>query len=356
MIRQEENTMQSPATVTSTIIGRNVVLALMIFGACPCAGADDATVRVTQGTSPAKWQSFEIELPASVNRVWNTIATADGVKAMGAPFVNVRLEIDGLYEMWSPTGTRVLAFVPYEMLAGTGSAPEKFPTVRAGGTWFVYELEAIGKSKTILRMSLMGWKMGEEWDNAFDYFLSANAQWMKMIHAHLDANAPIVSDKEDKSAFKLEFDIKINATRADVWSLMTTRDGLQQWLAPDADIDTRIDGKLFAVGPRKKGFVMVDMNDVRVLSHRPEHMLAHEGWLGLAQPPSVSTGRDYWSVWRIRDDGSNHVRVSCTAVAIGEVQPWKRSLFRFRKQITTVLRRLRDAAEGRRTDWPENGD
>lgn len=315
--------------------------------------APGAEVEVTQGRSPERWQSFEIELPASVNRVWNTIATEKGVKAMGAPHVDLKLEVDGAYELWSPTGTNVLAFVPQEMLAGTGSAPEHFPTVRAGGTWFVYELEPVGKSKTILRMSLMGWREGEEWDNAFNYFLAANAQWMKMIHAHLATNAASVSKKEDKSAFKLEFDIEIEATRADVWSLMTTQDGLHQWLAPSGDIDLKLDGKIFAVGPTKKGVVMVNMNDVRLLAYRPEHMLAHLGWLGLAQPPSESNGKDHWSVWHLDnlDDGKTRVRFA--AVGVGEVKPWKRPLFRVRKQIGTVLKRLRDAAEGNPTNWSE---
>ncbi len=324
-----------------------------VFLLITCSTVSAADVTVTQGTEPERWQSFEVELPASANRVWNTIATEAGMTAMGAPHAKVALEIDGSYEVWSPTGTRVLAYVPGEMLAGTGSAPEQFPAVRKGGTWFIYDLKPVSRNKTTLRMTLLGWQKGDEWDAAFKYFLAANEQWMQMIHAHLAAKAMDVSNTLDDSAFKLEFDKKINATPEQVWALMSTDSGMVQWLADFAEIKLKQDGHITAYGPNIESVVMPDMSKARLLAYRPHHMLAHQGWLGLAQPPTRADSKNFWSVWRLESVGDGQTRVRYTAVGIGEVGPWKKPLFRLRKQIGTVLKRLKTAAEGEPTNWSE---
>ncbi len=147
----------------------------------------DVTVRAT--LSPQKRQDFEVEMPASVPVVWNALATADGMKrVLGIEKAEVELQPGGKYAMWPGAPNKVTAYVPHDMLSTSGSAPEQFPNVRKGGTWSAYFLEPAGKDKTRLRLVTLGWRNGEkEWDEAYDYFLKNNAQFLNQLKRRLAA-------------------------------------------------------------------------------------------------------------------------------------------------------------------------
>jgi hypothetical protein len=103
------------------------------------------------------------------------------------PDAVVELMPGGRYDVWPGATNRVLAFVPGEMLSVSGSAPEQYPEVRKGGTWAMYTFEPAGDGQTRLRLTTLGWKPGEaEWDAAFDYFLKANPQYLRMVRDKIE--------------------------------------------------------------------------------------------------------------------------------------------------------------------------
>ncbi len=59
-------------------------------------------------------------------------------------------------------------------------APEQFPTVRAERTNARFEFESSGESTTV-RLTQTGWRSGEEWDRAYDYLTSGNAQLLETL-------------------------------------------------------------------------------------------------------------------------------------------------------------------------------
>ena len=141
------------------------------------AGVDIAVI-----SGRHKRQEFRVDIDAGPDEVWNLIATEDGLTRLGARSPEVSLEIGGPYRFWSGATNTVMAWVPGEMLATSGSAPEQFPNVREGGTWSTMDVLPRDDGGTTLRMTLVGWRDGEkEWDEAFDYFLSANPVWMLTI-------------------------------------------------------------------------------------------------------------------------------------------------------------------------------
>jgi uncharacterized protein YndB with AHSA1/START domain len=151
---------------------------------------DDQHVKVTSTDSPIKRQEFEMIVPVPVEAVWNLLATTEGFKMLGAKEPLVELRPGGAYSFWPGAPTRVLAFVPGEMLCTSGSAPPEFPNVRKGGTWSAYYFESIGAGKTKLRLSCTGWRPGEkEWDDAFNYFLKNNPVFLNSVYGLLVKNA-----------------------------------------------------------------------------------------------------------------------------------------------------------------------
>ncbi len=145
----------------------------------------DGHVRVTATTGPTKRQDFELELPLPIADVWRALATTEGLKSLMGTDALVELKPGGTYREWPGADNRVLAFIPQEMLSGTGSAPPEFPAVRAGGTWWIYWFDKIDDEHTRLRMSLVGWQQGAEWDKAFDYFLKNNAAYLNHVYEKL---------------------------------------------------------------------------------------------------------------------------------------------------------------------------
>lgn len=144
-------------------------------------------VAVTAVAPRDKRQEFAIVLPAPPGEVWELLTTEEGFRRQGAKEPAVELRPGGPYRFWPAAPNQVLAWVPGEVLLTSGSAPPRFPTVRAGGTWSAIYLEpAAAGTGTHLRMVLVGWRPGDpEFDAAYDYFLEANVQWLESLHTLL---------------------------------------------------------------------------------------------------------------------------------------------------------------------------
>jgi len=143
----------------------------------------DGHVTVRTGESPVKYQEFEMTVPVSVGKVWNALATSEGLIRLGGKDSEVELKAGGKYAFWPGAPNQVLSYVPQEMLSTSGSAPPEFPNVRKSGTWSAYFFEAIDAHTTRIRLPVHGWKPGEEeWDKAYDYFLKNNAVFLNQVY------------------------------------------------------------------------------------------------------------------------------------------------------------------------------
>lgn len=155
----------------------------------------DGSVTVISIDRPMKRQDFEITVSVPLKEVWRAIATTAGLREYISPKAKIELAPHGKYSTWVGATNKVLSYAPYEMLSTSGSAPPRFPNVRKGGTWSAYFLEPLGENETKLRLCVVGWKDGAEWDEAYDYFLKNNAVFLNMLHGKLTVKAG--SAKED---------------------------------------------------------------------------------------------------------------------------------------------------------------
>ena len=125
----------------------------------------------------------EVILPASLAEVWDAWTTVPGVTTFFAPKAKVELTIGGAYEMYfdpdAPPGSqgsegcKVLSYLPQQMLSFDWSAPPHLPNVRKERTWVVILLEELDERRVKVKLTHLGWRGGEEWDEAFRYFLRA---------------------------------------------------------------------------------------------------------------------------------------------------------------------------------------
>lgn len=165
----------------------------------------DGNVEVCSHALGTKQQDFEIVVPASPERVWELLATSAGLKQLGGKEPVVELQLGGKYWFWPGANNRVLSYLPNAMLSTSGSAPPEFPTVRKGGTWGAYFIEPFDGQRTKVRLTMVGWQKGEEWDAAYQYFLKNNAVWMNRVYKVLTEKADTstnVGNKASESAVR----------------------------------------------------------------------------------------------------------------------------------------------------------
>jgi uncharacterized protein YndB with AHSA1/START domain len=125
----------------------------------------------------------EVAVSAGLDQVWKAWTTLEGITTFFAPEARVELAIGGRYEMLfdldAPPGSqgsedcRVLSYLPGEMLSFDWSAPPQFPTVRRERTWVVVQLGPQPEGTTMVRLTHLGWREGDEWERVFAYFTRA---------------------------------------------------------------------------------------------------------------------------------------------------------------------------------------
>ena len=124
-----------------------------------------------------------VDVPASVDDVWNAWTTQAGVLNFFAPACNIDIRVDGPYEMFfaldadpgsqGGEGVTILAIQPKKMLSFTWNAPPHLPTVRPQHTHVIVRLHPISSTQTRVTLHHDGWGEGDEWDRAYAYFSSA---------------------------------------------------------------------------------------------------------------------------------------------------------------------------------------
>lgn len=328
----------------------------------------DGAVTVTRQTAPELRQEFAITVPASREQVWHAIATEEGLDAVmaGTPLrANIELRAGGPYEMFDPNGpegargmegTVVLAWIPFEMIAGTGSAPPQFPLVKEEGTRWIYTIEDAGEAGSRLTMTLVEWGEGEEWEECFRYFVVNNARWMAFLHQRLSAadlaappeREPAGEGEVDRYA-RVDRDLEVAAAPGDVWAAFTSVDGLTSWMSRGATCELRFGGDyefLYAPDAPEGARGMVG---TRIQSYLPGRMLAHTTFAP-AKLPAVAADPPV-VVWRFDagEDGSTRVRFS--AAGFGSGPQWETYRGQLEENLDLALDRLQRLFEHGPIDW-----
>jgi uncharacterized protein YndB with AHSA1/START domain len=135
----------------------------VVLAAAACAS--DLTAQEQPGVT-----RFESEVVVEAPRAaaWEAVTTVEGIRRWLAPDAWIELRIGGPFEVWftpeaadkGMTGTRILSYLPGEMLSYSGELPT---------TWTVWRFEELGPGRTRIRFAGMGtdprWAAGRaQWD------------------------------------------------------------------------------------------------------------------------------------------------------------------------------------------------
>ncbi|MDD2772095.1 MAG: SRPBCC domain-containing protein [Elusimicrobiales bacterium] len=123
----------------------------------------------------------EAVVAASRAEVWRAWTTSEGAMTFFAPKANISLAIGGPYEVYfdpadermGTKGLKILSYLPEEMISFQWNAPPDMPVVRRELCWVVVQFSDAGDGLVKVRLTHLGWKEGEEWDKAFNYFQRA---------------------------------------------------------------------------------------------------------------------------------------------------------------------------------------
>ena len=173
---------------------KSVLLALALTGTMAMAVAQAPA----KPASPEKALVIELTIPAPRAAVWEAFTTSEGLSTWLTPGAVVDLRPGGEWTAHFPGGSTgggtIVSFVPQQELVVSALAPDKFPTVRAARTHVVFHFESRGDT-TIVRLTQTGWQDGPEWDRAYEYLASGNAQLLATLHRRF-VNGPLDWQKE----------------------------------------------------------------------------------------------------------------------------------------------------------------
>jgi uncharacterized protein YndB with AHSA1/START domain len=160
----------------------------------------------TRPENAAKVLRIELSIPAPVHDVWEAFTTKQGLSSWLAPDVSVDLRPGGDWLVKFPGSTgggTIVSFVPEKEIVINALAPDRFPQVRAARTHAVFTFTAQGNS-TLVSLTQTGWQSGSEWDAAYEYLASGNAQVLAMLHHRFVAGPTdwqkAMAETEDKPA------------------------------------------------------------------------------------------------------------------------------------------------------------
>ncbi len=117
----------------------------------------------------------------------------------------------------------------------------------------------------------------------------------------------------------------VHAPASEVWKAFTTKEGIQSWMVPVAEIDLRLGGTLKThYSPQAK---IGDPGTIvhHILSYEPERMLATQFTAPEGAPPEAKLAQQTWVVYRLEPLSARETRVTVSMMGWGEGPEWDRS-------------------------------
>jgi uncharacterized protein YndB with AHSA1/START domain len=150
-------------------------------------------VAVVKLKEPARALKFDVLIPAKPADVWQAFTTSAGLNTWLWQDCTVDLREGGGWIVRYPGGKTgggtIVSFHDGQQLVLHAMAPERFPEVRSVGTTAVFDFAAEGE-RTRVTLTQTGWKEGQEWDDAFEYLASGNAQLLEQLYSRF-AHGPM---------------------------------------------------------------------------------------------------------------------------------------------------------------------
>jgi uncharacterized protein YndB with AHSA1/START domain len=150
-------------------------------------------VAVTRTNQPVKLLRFEVTVAGTVNQVWEAFTTTEGLASWLWRDVRVDARPGGEWLAIFPQSTgggTILSLTPKRQIVISALAPDRFPAVRAARTQATFDFAAVTPTTTRVTLVQAGWQTGAEWDAAYEYLASGNAELLTQLYQRF-ASGPI---------------------------------------------------------------------------------------------------------------------------------------------------------------------
>jgi len=145
----------------------------------------ESHVAVAKLKEPEKALRFDVVVPAKPADVWQAFTTSAGLDTWLWQDCTVDLREGGGWIVHFPGGKTgggtIISFRDGQQVVIHAMAPERFPEVRTVGTTAVFDFAPEGEG-TRVTLTQTGWRPGKEWDDAYDYLASGNAQLLEQLY------------------------------------------------------------------------------------------------------------------------------------------------------------------------------
>jgi len=177
-----------------------VVAIFCVIGSSAVAAAEPVNCSRTE-PSGERTLCHEAVIDASASEAWRLFATTEGLGSWLAPVSAIELRPGGMWESSYDRAARigdagnirnrVITFVPERLLViQVAGAPEGFPHADVVGELAtLIEFEPIDAGRTRVRVSMLGYRAGENFDALYRQFEWGNAYTLNALAARV-ANGP----------------------------------------------------------------------------------------------------------------------------------------------------------------------
>ncbi len=289
--------MSTRPTFGSLLVIVSGILALLLPAAAIASPADEED-------KPGRGRRLdkEVVVQASLDEVWHCWTTSEGIASFFSPDSRIELRLGGAYELYmsmkepdesgkrGSEGCRVLSFVPGEMLSFEWNFPPAVPTLRKSGAKTHVVLRFFDLDGSVrVRFSQLGWQEGDDWKAGYDYFDRAWSWVLQNLKKHFDEKRKAEAKEAAKpgeaapdegaasstdSRKPVQLSVVIDAPPETLWKLFTTKQGIERWLAPKADIELAVNGRIRTVRNPEGSLGDESTVEYAILSYDPGRMIS----------------------------------------------------------------------------------
>lgn len=136
----------------------------------------------------------------------------------------------------------------------------------------------------------------------------------------------------------------INATPEELWKAYTTKEGLETWMVPLAEVDLRIGGTIrtnydAAAGPRGPGSIVY-----YILAYEPNRMIATK-FLAPGNDSMTKVSEATWTVTTLEPVSPTRTRVTTVMIGWGDGPDWDKPYETFRRSNEQAMQQLQQRFE-----------
>lgn len=144
-------------------------------------------------------------------------------------------------------------------------------------------------------------------------------------------------------------EVVVDGTPREAWAMFTTKEGLEAWSVPLAEVDFRMGGTIRSSYSPEEGIDGASTIVQHIVAYDPYRMFAVRATIPAHFPEFIRNTADAWGIVYFEPVDEHRTRVSVKAVGYGEGELWDKAFSFFDKGNAMKLAELRDVMAKRKS-------